>query len=115
MDTALNASQPMALDSDGSYFVVPRRVYESLFDLKDSVPQSVRISVVIPVYNEVNTVRTVIERVLATGFDIEIIVVDDASTDGTRELLQSYSHPRVKTIFHSKNAGKGAALRSGFA
>jgi glycosyltransferase involved in cell wall biosynthesis len=115
MDRNLNTLQPTALDSDGSYFVLPRRVYESLFDLKESVPQTVPISVVIPVYNEVNTVQTVIERVLATGFDVEVIVIDDASTDGTRELLQSYSHPRVKTIFHSKNAGKGAALRSGFA
>lgn len=110
-----DASQQVALDSNGSYFVLPRRVYESLFDLKDSVPQETPISVVIPVYNEVSTVQTVIERVIATGFDVEVIVVDDASTDGTREFLQSYAHPRVKTIFHRKNAGKGAALRSGFA
>jgi glycosyltransferase involved in cell wall biosynthesis len=115
MDRNLNTSQSIALDSNDSHFVLPRRVYESLFDLKDSVPQTVAISVVIPVYNEVKTVRTVIERVLATGFEVEVIVVDDASTDGTREFLQSYHDARVKTIFHHKNAGKGAALRSGFA
>jgi glycosyltransferase involved in cell wall biosynthesis len=95
--------------------VLPRQVYGSLFDLKDSVPQRVPISVVIPLYNEVNAVQTVIERILATGFDVDVIVVDDASTEGTREFLQSYSHLRVKTIFHRQNAGKGAALRSGFA
>jgi len=72
------------------------------------------VSVVIPVYNEADTIGQVIERVLRCGLDIEIIVVDDGSTDGTREFLKTYSHPRVEVIYHEKNAGKGAALRSGF-
>ncbi len=74
-----------------------------------------KISVVIPVYNEVATIGRVIERVLDCGFDPEIIVVDDASTDGTAKFLREFSHPQVRCFFHSDNRGKGAALRLGFA
>ena len=74
-----------------------------------------RISVVIPVYNEVTTIGRVIERVLDCGFDPEVIVVDDASTDGTTKYLREFSHPRVQCFFHTVNRGKGAALRLGFA
>ncbi len=74
-----------------------------------------RISVVIPVYNEVTTIGRVIERVLDCGFDPEVIVVDDASTDGTTKYLREFSHPRVQCFFHTINRGKGAALRLGFA
>jgi glycosyltransferase involved in cell wall biosynthesis len=73
------------------------------------------ISVVIPVYNEVSTIGQVVERVLNCGFDAQVIVVDDASTDGTREFLQKLNHPRVQCFYHSINRGKGAALRLGFA
>jgi glycosyltransferase involved in cell wall biosynthesis len=75
----------------------------------------VKISVVIPVYNEVKTIGEVINRVLNCGFETEVIVVDDASSDGTREFLRSFHHPNVKIFYHSKNRGKGAALRLGFA
>lgn len=74
-----------------------------------------KISVVIPVYNEVKTIGEVINRVLDCGFDPEVIVVDDASTDGTREFLKNFQHRNVKVFYHSKNRGKGAALRMGFA
>ncbi len=74
-----------------------------------------KISVVIPVYNEVKTIGQVLDRVLNCGFDAEVIVVDDASTDGTREFLRTFEHPRVKVLYHAKNRGKGAALRLGFA
>ena len=74
-----------------------------------------KISVVIPVYNEVRTIGEVINRVLNCGFDTEVIVVDDASTDGTREFLQNFHHGSVKVFYHSQNRGKGAALRMGFA
>ena len=74
-----------------------------------------QISVVIPVYNEAATIGRVIERVLDCGFDPEVIVVDDASTDGTTKFLREFSHPRVQCFYHTVNRGKGAALRLGFA
>jgi glycosyltransferase involved in cell wall biosynthesis len=75
----------------------------------------VKISVVIPVFNEVKTIGEIINRVLNCGFDAEVIVVDDGSIDGTREFLHNFHHDRVKVFYHSKNRGKGAALRLGFA
>lgn len=77
--------------------------------------EPVKISVVIPVYNEADTIGEVIRRVLDCGLDAEVIVVDDASTDGTRKYLQSLEDPRVHCFYHSVNRGKGAALRLGFA
>ena len=74
-----------------------------------------RISVVIPVFNEAKTIGQVIERVLNCGFDTELVVVDDASTDGTRGFLEKFSHPQVKILYHAINKGKGAALRTAFA
>jgi glycosyltransferase involved in cell wall biosynthesis len=75
----------------------------------------ISISVVIPVYNEVGTIGEVIERVLSCGFESDTIVVDDASTDGTREALQRLNHPAVRCFYQDVNRGKGAALRRGFA
>ncbi len=75
----------------------------------------IRISVVVPVYNEAGTIGEVINRVLNSGFDSEVIVVDDGSTDGTREFLRGFEHPKVKIFCHARNRGKGAALRLGFA
>jgi glycosyltransferase involved in cell wall biosynthesis len=75
-----------------------------------------KLSVVIPVYNEANTLLNLIERVQRAPVDKEIIVVDDCSTDGTADLLKQASlAPNVKTFFHQVNQGKGAALRTGFA
>ena len=74
-----------------------------------------KISIVIPVYNEAGTIGQVIRNVLDCGFDVEVIVVDDASTDDTRKYLQSLEHPRVHCFYHPVNRGKGAALRMGFA
>jgi len=74
-----------------------------------------KISVVIPVFNEVNTIGEVIRRVLDCDFDAEVIVVDDGSRDGTRDYLKRLEHPNVHCLYHSVNQGKGAALRLGFA
>jgi len=76
----------------------------------------VRLSVVIPVYNEVGTIKEIVSRVQAVDLEKEIIIVDDGSTDGTRELLQeiTLSHENVRVLYHDRNQGKGAALRTGF-
>ncbi len=80
-----------------------------------------KLSVVIPAFNERETIRTVIDRVRAVsieGLDTEIIVVDDGSTDGTREILRDLAPaggPAIVVHLHDRNRGKGAALRTGFA
>lgn len=73
------------------------------------------LGVVVPAYNEVRTVRTVIDRVLASPWVAEVIVVDDGSSDGTAEALAAVDHPAVRVFTHQRNQGKGAALRTGFA
>jgi glycosyltransferase involved in cell wall biosynthesis len=74
------------------------------------------ISVVIPVYNEAKTIKELIRRVQSVNLSKEIIVVDDASADGTREVLDTLKEEEGLTvIFHQSNQGKGAALRTAFA
>jgi glycosyltransferase involved in cell wall biosynthesis len=74
-----------------------------------------KLSVVIPVYNEKNTILQVIDRVRDVKLEKEIIVVDDFSTDGTREILQTLPPADdLKILLQPQNAGKGAALRKGF-
>ena len=73
-----------------------------------------RLSVVIPVYNEEKTVEAILARVANAPGVTEIVVVDDASTDGTAAALGRVSDPRVRVTRHSRNRGKGAALRTGF-
>ncbi|HXU10506.1 MAG TPA: glycosyltransferase family 2 protein [Candidatus Binatia bacterium] len=74
-----------------------------------------KLSVVIPVYNEAATIRDLVRRVQAVSLEKEIIVVDDGSTDGTREILRGGLGPEIVVVLHEKNSGKGAALRTGFA
>jgi len=79
-------------------------------------PPGFLLSVVIPVFNEQTTVKEIVRRVEEVPIPKEIILVDDGSTDGTRELLENLSeNAGVRVIFHERNRGKGAALRTGFA
>ncbi len=73
-----------------------------------------KLSVIIPVYNEIGTIERIIGRVLATGLVHEIVIVDDGSTDGTRQFLASQNHQDgIRVFMHEKNQGKGAAVRLG--
>ncbi len=73
---------------------------------------SLTVSVLIPVYNEVQTLPLVIESVLKLSTINEIIIVDDGSTDGTRDFLKNYQNPRVKVVLHETNQGKTGAIQS---
>lgn len=73
-----------------------------------------KISVVMPVYNERQTIYKILEKVQQVGLEKEIIIVDDCSTDGTRECLENLKNDAVKVVYHDRNKGKGAALQTGF-
>ena len=73
-----------------------------------------KISVVIPVYNEIGTIEEIIRRVMQVKLEKEIIIVDDGSTDGTKAKLEKLERKEIKVLYHQKNKGKGAALKTGF-
>ena len=73
-----------------------------------------RLCVVMPCYNEAATVAEMVKRVLASPHTAELVIVDDGSTDGTRELLDGFDDSRVQIILQPFNRGKGAAIRRGF-
>lgn len=77
-----------------------------------------KLSIVMPCYNEIGTINAVLEKILNVPLEMEreVVIVDDCSTDGTREYLQTIkdSDKRINIIFHDKNQGKGAALRTAF-
>ncbi len=77
----------------------------------------VGLSIVIPVYNEAGSLEQLVRKVQAVALPVscEIILVDDASTDGSRAVIESLAGEGVTTVFHPVNQGKGAALRTGFA
>jgi glycosyltransferase involved in cell wall biosynthesis len=76
-----------------------------------------KLSVIVPVYDERNTVVEIVRRMRAVdlALDLEILVVDDGSTDGTRDVLRQLADSTVRVITHERNQGKGAAIRSGLA
>ena len=73
-----------------------------------------KLSIVVPVYNEIKTIDTILDQIEQTDFEKEIIIVDDFSTDGTRELLKEKYENKYKLLYHPHNMGKGAALSTGF-
>ncbi len=79
------------------------------------IPADPLLSVVVPVFNERTTVEEIIRRVLAVKMRVELIVVDDGSTDGTTAVLEDLQRTLGFTLLRQANAGKGAALRRGFA
>jgi glycosyltransferase involved in cell wall biosynthesis len=83
----------------------------------DEVPEYRKLSVIVPVFDERNTVVEILRRMRAVELpvELEIIVVDDGSTDGTRDVLRQLADSTVRVINHDVNRGKGAAIRSGLA
>ncbi len=75
-------------------------------------PSSITLSVLMPVYNERATIEEAVQAVLATPYSVELVIVDDGSTDGTREILKGFADPRIKVFLHEQNTGKGGALRT---
>ena len=81
----------------------------SKIDIKNLI-----LSIIIPVYNEKETINDIIDAVVATPYRKEIIIVDDCSTDGTRNILTKIKKDGLMVYIHDKNQGKGAALQTGF-
>jgi glycosyltransferase involved in cell wall biosynthesis len=73
-----------------------------------------KLSIVIPVYNEITTIKTIVDLVKSVNIHKEIIIVDDYSTDGTRQILPELADGITTVVYHDRNLGKGAALRTGF-
>lgn len=76
-----------------------------------------KLSILIPVYNEIRTLSTILNKIIHLKIDKELVIVDDYSTDGSRELLKEKygAYSEVKLIFHSKNMGKGCAIKTAIA
>jgi len=74
-----------------------------------------KLSIIIPVYNEKSTIKPLLDRIARVNLPIEkeIIIVDDGSTDGTRSLLKTINRPEIKICYHKTNMGKGTAVRTG--
>ncbi len=97
-------AQPERLNFNTNVETSPSRDYQ---------PMDVKLSVIMPVFNEVWTLTAIVERVLANPICHELIMVDDGSTDGSRDLLARMDDRRIKCIYHDNNQGKGAAIRTG--
>jgi glycosyltransferase involved in cell wall biosynthesis len=74
---------------------------------------ALKVSIIIPVYNEAATIREIVTRVRSSPINKEIVIVDDGSADGTRDILKQIDYPDVRIIMHGINQGKGMAIRTG--
>ena len=89
----------------------------TMYHIPQDFEKTLTLSVIIPCYNEAATIKAVVERVLSMGVADEVLIVDDGSTDGTREILAQLSAEapeHVHIVYHDINGGKGAALRTAF-
>jgi len=79
--------------------------------------KSITLSIIIPAFNEKSTIALVIDKVRRVPIKKDIIIVDDGSTDGSKDVIKEYTerHPEIRAFFHGKNQGKGAALKTGLA
>ena len=93
---------------------MPRQTPDVALDEAGGLRREPCLSVVMPCYNEADTLARAIERVLESPFAREVIVVDDGSTDGSLEIARKIDDDRVVVVAHERNWGKGAALRTGF-
>ena len=75
---------------------------------------NIKLSVVVPIYNERKSLLDIVQKIQGVAINKEIILVDDFSTDGTRDLLRGLANQGLMILYHEKNMGKGAALRTGF-
>ena len=109
MDSPGNASTPPAQ-------AVPAKNQKPETTNQKPSPTPPLLSVVVPCFNEEKTVETIVQRVLAVDLPIEVIAVDDGSSDGSAAVLKALAarEPRVRAFFHETNTGKGAALATGF-
>ena len=73
----------------------------------------IKLTIIIPVYNEIKTIEKLIKKILKINIKKQLIIVDDGSSDGTEQILKKYENRIDKLIFHKKNRGKGAAIKSG--
>ena len=79
----------------------------------EKLQDKITLSVIVPCFNEINTIHKVIDNIQNSPVDNkEIIIVDDFSNDGSREFLKKVNSQNIKTIFHDKNIGKGGAIKS---
>ena len=84
-----------------------------LFNSPKTLPKT--LTIIIPAYNEVHTIEECVRRVIAApkrGLEFDIVISDNVSTDGTRELLEKFDDPRIKVVVRDKHSGKGANIRT---
>ncbi len=90
------------------------RIFRFLVFQPTGIICRMKITVLMPVYNEIHTIEEILRRVQATGLASEILIVDDGSIDGTRDLLQKIeTQNSIRVVYHEQNQGKGAAVRTG--